>query len=369
MPHPDVIVVGGGVVGAACARALAGAGHSVTVLEAGPKRGAASLAAAGMLAPLAEAAAGDPMLGLSVRARDFYLEIVPELQEETGIDIGLWTSGIFQVAFTEEEAAYIRSEVAWQRQSGFTSEWLSAEEVRARVPGAAPELLGAAFAAEDGALRPLELLDALTKSATIRGAALVRGEEALELLVEEGRVTGLRTSLEERSTGAVVVAAGAWSGQLLGLPRPLTVEPIRGQLAALDLPPMEPRTVIYGGGGYLLQRRDEVIVGSTMEYVGFDDSVTEHGIRKIQQCASRICPAFEAAHIKRSWSGLRPQTPDGRPLIGRDPYVSGLCYATGHGRNGILLAGLTGELVAQLHSDKPPEQDLSCVEPGRFWSW
>ena len=122
MTQPDVLIVGGGVVGAACARALARRGATVTVVEAGPRPGSASLAAAGMLAPLAEAGPEDPMLGIAVRARDLYAELAPALLDETGIDIGLQKDGILEVAFNEEEVSAVRKEVAWQRQSGFTAE-------------------------------------------------------------------------------------------------------------------------------------------------------------------------------------------------------------------------------------------------------
>jgi glycine oxidase len=342
---------------------------SVTVVEAGPKQGAASLAAAGMLAPLAESAPQDPMLGLSVRARDYYFELAPELLEQTGIDIGLWSQGVLQAAFSDDEMAKGKSEVAWQRQSGFTSEWLSAEEVRSRVPGISPEVLGAAFAPEDGALEPAALLKGLVKSAQEQGVTMVKDEEVVELLVDGSMVTGVCTSSQDRPAGAVLLAAGAWSGRIGRLPRPLTVEPIRGQIAVLDWPSGQPRTVIYGAGGYVLQRDGQAIVGSTMEYTGFDNSVTDAGLAAVQLAAARIYPSLEGATIRRSWAGLRPQTPDGRPMIGPDPHLSGLWYATGHGRNGILLAAYTGDLLTRLFTDEPIEHDLTCLSPARFWDW
>jgi glycine oxidase len=322
-----------------------------------------------MLAPTAEAAPEDPLLGLSVRARDYYQELALQLLEETGVDIGLWAEGVFQAAFTDEEVAQGKSEVAWHRQSGFASEWLSAEEVRELVPGLSAEVLGAAFAAEDGALEPLALLEGLTKSAEAVGARWVKGEEAMEVLVEGDRAVGVRTSSTRMAAGSVVLAAGAWSSRIGGLPRPLTVEPIRGQIAALEWPAGQPRTVIYGAGGYVVQRGGDAVVGSTMEHVGFDDSVTKDGLAAIRRSAAMIYPALEGAPVKRSWAGLRPQTPDGRPVIGADPRLEGLWYATGHGRNGILLAAYTGDLIARLHAGDTIEHDLSCVTPGRFWDW
>jgi len=276
---------------------------------------------------------------------------------------------VLQVAFSDDEVARGRSEVAWQRQSGFTSEWLSAEEVRARVPGVSPEVLGAAFAAEDGALEPAALLSGLVKSAEEHGTKIVRDEEVAELLVDGNAVTGVCTSSQDRPAGSVVLAAGAWSGRIGRLPRPLTVEPIRGQIAVLDWPAEQPRTVIYGAGGYVMHRAGQAIAGSTMEHAGFDDSVTEAGLAAVQLAASRIYPSLEGATIRKSWAGLRPQTPDGRPIIGPDPWLSGLWYATGHGRNGMLLAAYTGDLIARLFTQEPIEHDLTCLSPARFWSW
>jgi glycine oxidase len=369
MSNPDILVVGGGIVGASCARSLALRGHRVALIEAGPLSGAASLVAAGMLAPQAEAAGQDPMLELAVRARDLYLELAPALLEETGIDIGLWTGGILQVAFAEEEVALRRAEVAWQRQSGFTAEWLSPEEVRERVPGISPEVLGAAFAPEDGSVDPLALLEAMTKSAESRGTTVIRGESVQALVLSDDRVDGVRTADRTVWAGAVVVAAGAWSGRIAALPRPLSVEPIRGQIAALDWPPDEPAAIIYGAGGYVAQRGAEAIIGSTMENAGFEAEVTPEGLDRLRQVAAQIYPSLAHGNIRRSRAGLRPQTPDGRPIIGPDPHVSRLWYATGHGRNGILLAGYTGDLLARLHSGDAIEHDLSCVAPGRFWNW
>jgi glycine oxidase len=369
MTHPDVLVVGGGVIGAACARALSHQGTKVLLVDSGSQRGAASLIAAGMLAPLAEAAAQDPLLGLAVRARDLYVELAPTLLEETGVDIGIWNEGILQVAFTEEEVAKTKSEVAWQRQSGFTSEWLSPDEVREQAPGISEEVLGAAYAPEDGSVDAVALLDAMIKSAEAKGTEVVRDKTVQDVLIADGHVEGVKTSTGTLHAGAVVIAAGAWAGTIGGMPRPLTVEPIRGQIAALDWPVEEPRAIVYGAGGYVLAHGPVLLAGSTMEHAGFDASVTEEGLARIQRAATRIYPSLEGGEVKHSWAGLRPMTPDGMPIVGPDPRVEGLWYATGHGRNGILLAGCTGELLAQLHAGQTVDYDLSPITPARFWNW
>jgi glycine oxidase len=322
-----------------------------------------------MLAPLAEAGPEDPMLGLSVRARDFYADLAPALLEEAGIDIGLQYRGILEVAFSEDEVAGVKKEVAWHRQCGFAAEWLSAEEMRQLAPGIAPGALGAAYAPEDGALNPLALLQALTKSARDVGVEFLAGEEVKELLIEDCSVRGVRTSANDRAAEIVLVAGGAWSGQIAGLPRPLSVRPVRGQMASMTWPTECPEMIVYGAGGYVLPQAGGAVAGSTMENAGFNVTVTEAGLDHIRSVVKLLLPALGDVLFSRTWVGLRPCTPDGRPIIGPDPYFSGLWYATGHGRNGILLAGYTGELIAQLHFGEEIELDLSPVSPTRFWDW
>lgn len=368
MPATDVLVVGGGIIGAAAARSLALTGLSVGIIDSGTEAGIATQASAGMLAPLAETVIDDPLLGVYIRARDIYCELAPQLKDETGVDVALWTDGIVKIAFTQEDEDEARQSVAWQRQQGINSEWLTPEDLRERCPGLTDQIRGALLSPEDGALDPLALLEGLLVSAANHGASIARRERATRVLIEDGRVTGVRTDRGQHAAGAVVLAAGAWSGRVEGLPRPLSVRPIRGQMVAFDWPSDEPPAIIYTGTGYILWRGVELVAGSTMEHVGYDASVTDAGIERVQADATRLYPALAGAHVRRRWAGLRPGTPDGQPIIGQDPDVEGLWYATGHGRNGILLAAITGEILAGLFTDEPLEYDLAPLAPGRFWS-
>jgi glycine oxidase len=370
MSQPDVLVVGGGIVGAAVARALAADGYAVEILDSGREAGIATQASAGMLAPLIESDPEEPLLGLAVRGRDLYRELAPALEEETGVRLGLWLDGILKVAFTEDEESAGRGTVAWQRQRGLGTEWLTTAELRERCPGISPEVRGAELAPEDGALEPLATLEALLVSAARRGARIIRGERVLGLELADRRVQGVRTASGRRSAGAVVLAAGAWSGRIEQLPRPLSVEPVRGQMLAFDWPADEPPAIVFSGHGYVLRRGSEAIVGSTIEHAGFNPIVTDEGRERLNQIARLVYPAFGGAAPRRGWAGLRPGTPDGRPIIGADPDVPNLWYATGHGRNGILLAAVTGELIAFLFgggAGNGPEYDLEPVRPERFW--
>lgn len=367
MAQSDVIVVGGGAVGAACAYALSRRGVAVTVLEPGPAAGAATPAAAGMLAPFAEAEPDDPMLAMAVRARDRYTELVPDLEEATGHEIGFHTDGILQLAFTEEELARHKTTLTWQRQAGFPVDWLSSDEVRAMAPGVGPDVLGAKLAPEDGALNPTALRDALLECAVTHHGATLLPEGAEQLVFEGERVVGVRTAGGTVSADAVVIAAGCWSGKVRGLPRSLPVEPVRGQILSLPWPEQDPPVIVYCGTGYVMERGGQAICGSTMERVGFDSATTEDGLRGIREMVSRIYPSLGTAAPLDSWAGLRPMASDRRPIVGPDPVVTNLWYATGHGRNGILLAALTGDLIAGLYTGEEIEYDLSPISPTRLW--
>jgi glycine oxidase len=360
----DVIVIGAGAIGAACARELAAAGRKVLVVEPGGDSGQAWKAAAGMLAPQIEADGADPLLPLGVAARDHYLTLATSLRESTGIDIGLWQEGIARVAGDHDEAATLRAKVASQQQRGYTAAWLEPDQVRRRWPWLAPTA-GALWSERDGALDPARLVEALIADARRRGAELVN-DRVVAVEQKGGRVLGVSGEAGRYGASDVVVAAGAWSGGIAGLPRRIPLEPVRGQMAALPWPPGVGRAIVYHKDCYLLARGDEAILGSTMESVGFRPEVTPDGIARIFAATMALCPGLARGKLRRTWAGLRPVTSDGLPVIGAEPRLPGLWYATGHGRNGILLAGITGVLIRQLLAGEQPVTDLRVLSPGRF---
>ena len=361
----EVLVAGGGIIGAACARAAAMVGLRVIVCEPGPEPAAASLASAGILGAQIEGA-DESLRALGLRGRDLYEHLAAELQETTGIDIGLWREGIASLAFTEAEAERLRDGVAHQRQAGLRCDWLESGDVAERFPGAAP-CLGALYAPEDGAVNAPRLAKALLADAQRRGVqVLAAGVQRLNSIL--GRATGAETSAGKIKAEHVIVAAGAWSPRIEHLPRTLPVEPVRGQMAALPWPSGVPRAILYYEHGYVVARDGEALMGSTMEHVGFDNSVTDAGLEEILANAVRLCPALASRGPMRSWAGLRPVTPDGRPIVGADPDVRGLWYATGHGRNGVLLAALTGEIIASLVTTGTSEIEIASLAPERFTS-
>jgi glycine oxidase len=363
----DVIVVGGGPVGAACARELALAGRRVLLLDSEGENGQAWRAAAGMLAPQLEARQDDPLLELGLAAREQCEELAEALRETTGTDIGLWREGIAHVAADETEAGELWAKVAWQRQQGHLADWLDADEVKSRWPWLGPTM-GALWAPREGAVEPERLVAALRADLRRLGGTL---EQETVTLVESagGRVTGVAGRSGRYAAGEVILAAGAWSPGIAGMPRPIGVAPVRGQMAAFAWPAGARRAIVYGRGGYLLARGSEAIAGATMEYAGFDSKVTPEGVARVAAAAAALCPALAGTRPRRTWAGLRPVTPDGLPIIGPEPRMPGLWYATGHGRNGILLAGLTGLLLRQLLAGETPDEDLAPFAPERFWRW
>lgn len=356
----DVAVVGGGVIGAACARAAVLRGLRVALFEPGPEPGAASPASAGMLAAQIEPAEA-AHLGLLVRARDLYTELAPTLEDSTGIAIGLWREGIAAVATDDAGAARLRDEIGQQRQAGLRADWLDPDEVRERWPGVAPACRGALFAPEDGAIDPGALAGALLADARRLGASIIP-QRVEQLRTEQGRTAGVATARETVATRHVVLAAGAWSPLIAGVPRRLPVEPVRGQLATTPWPQATPAAILYHDHCYVLARGREAVLGSTMEHAGFAVGVTNEGLAQIFRHAVALLPAIATLPVERMWAGLRPTTPDGRPIVGPDPTVSGLWYATGHGRNGMLLAALTGEVIGDLITGGTTPVDVS------FWS-
>ncbi|HEX8722573.1 MAG TPA: glycine oxidase ThiO [Pyrinomonadaceae bacterium] len=369
----DVAVVGGGVAGLAAARELARRGLGVTLVEAGAPGAGASGAAAGMLAPQAEADRDDELFGLLCASREMYPAFADALRDETGIDIELDRTGTLYLAFDERDEEEAARRFEWQSSAGLAVERLTAEEARRLEPRISPRVRGALLFPRDWQVENRLLVRALRASAEASGARVVEGVSALGLSVEGGRVGGVETAEGTLAAGAVVVAAGAWSSHLEGAPAAPRVEPVRGQvLCFLQDDPREPfvRHVVYGPRGYLVPRRDgRLLAGSTTERAGFDCRVTEEGVRSVRAQAAEIAPAVSSLALSDSWAGLRPRAPDGLPVIGESAEVGGLFYAAGYYRNGILLAPASGELVADLvtgRTTRVSPRALSTFSPARF---
>jgi glycine oxidase len=348
-------VIGAGLIGLTAAVALAE--RQLTTAVIGERRpGEASPAAAGMLAPSVERASG-PAHDFGVAARDRYPQYVEFLAERTGTRVPLNRLGILQLALSEKGINGLR------RTALPGSSWLDAKEV-AELEPALSHGLGAMYSPDDGAVDNTALLKAL-EMLVVSSDRISKIDDAVTGIHAENDSCTIETrSGRQLETQFVVVAAGAWAGKINGAPLARAVEPARGQLVIYPLCPL--RHVVYGPRGYVVPRGDGTIGGSTMENAGFDPEITEEGIRKVRDAAEEICPALGSTAQPKAWAGLRPITPDMLPIIGPDPDHPSIIYACGHSRNGVLMAPLTGDVVADLVTGTPLSHDLSQFRPGRF---
>lgn len=361
-----MVVVGAGIVGLSAARALAGAGARVVVVDRGRPGAEASAAAAGWLAVQAEAEEGSPLLDVALRGRARHPSLAAELEAETGISFELARHGTIELAFTDGEERALEHRLRWQRARGLPAESWGPEELRRAEPGVSAAARRAIFFPEDGSVDNVLLTRALAASAAARGAVLMSGRPVTGLVVENGRVAGVKTGTETLSAAVVIEAMGAWSAALAGDPQPPPVEPVRGQILAFDAPPGTLRRVVCSARGYVVPRRGgRLLAGSTLERAGFVKEVTAEGLEAIRRTAAQIAPLLADLRAADSWAGLRPGTPDGLPIVGPGA-VPGLFHATGLYRNGILLGPLVGEAVARLARGLAPEIDLAPFSPARF---
>jgi glycine oxidase len=361
----DVIVVGAGVVGLAAARALAGGGAGVLVVERRRVGAEASTAAAGMLAPQA-AEPGSPLMRLGLRARDRHLDLAPALEEETGIALDLSRLGRLDLAFDAAGERELDERERAHRALGLPVEALTGADVRESEPNVSPAVRKGLFFAGDRRVDNVRLTRALAASAVARGATLVTGRPVTGLLVESGRVAGVRAGAETLRAPVVINAAGAWAGLLAGDPQPPPVEPVRGQIVAFEVAPALLRHVVCSPRGYLVPRSDgRVLAGSTSEKAGYDKAVTAAGMRAVLDLALELAPALADVRVADAWAGLRPGTADGLPVIGAGA-LPGLIHAGGLYRDGILLGPLVGELAAGMARGAPSDPDLAPFAPARF---
>lgn len=356
----DVAVVGGGVIGLALSRELSSRGVGVLVLERGCTGEEASSAAAGMLTAQSDATAPSAFFDLALESRDLYAAWADALEQETGIEIGWRPTGVLRCG-----PADLLQKFLWQLGAGLPIERIDLAGIRRCSAGrVAPEITEALFFPRDSVVNNRLLVRALRRSLEIRGVPIREGVTVTRFVVEDDVCRGVESSDGRIAAARVVDCAGAWAGLDPTLRFPIPVEPIRGQIVELaDDAPFP--TVLLSEDVYLVPRSDgRILVGATVERCGFRKEVTAAGIATLLSAAVALVPSLASARLSDAWAGFRPGTPDGLPLLGASPLV-GLYLATGHFRNGILLAPVTALRLADLLTGAGAH-DLGPFAPERF---
>jgi glycine oxidase len=363
------IVIGAGIIGCSVAWRLAAEGVATTVLERGRVGQEASWAAAGMIAPQAEAEGPGPFFDFCMKARDAFDAIVDRLVREGGVDPEYDRAGILYVALDADERAQLERRARWQRSVGATLEELSGAEARRVEPMLSPETVYAIHMPTNRRTDNRKLTQAYAAAARKAGAEFVEGARVEGLALRGERAIGVLMDAGSTLEADVVVnAAGAWAGEIRGLEADrVKLHPVRGQILCFEVAPGTIGPALFSLRGYVVPRRDgRLLAGSTMEEAGYNKSVTLAGVDKIARGAAAIVPTLGAAAFREAWAGLRPATRDLMPVLGFSPSVSNVLWAAGHFRSGILLSAITGEIIADLVQGRRPAVELGAFSAARF---
>ena len=365
MNNNRVIVAGGGLIGCAIAWRLAQRGARVQVIESSRPGTAASWAAAGMLAPLVEAHHRE--LGRLARASIArFPAFVAELREASGIDAELQMNGKIDIAFDDATLADMRAGYGASLPDAVRQ--MSAEDLFVVEANLSRDVVGGIVTDGDGSVDPRKLVRAAWLAASNAGVEFRTGASVREVMCSRNGFEAVHLSTGERiEADAVVIAAGAWSSSIRGLPLQLPVFPMRGQIVALERVPRALLHLVMSPECYIVPRSDgRLVIGSTMERAGFDARTTAAGISRLLAAAIRAVPALADATVIDSWAGLRPATSDDLPILGADPRADRVFYATGHFKNGILLSAITADAIADLVATGNSDVDIKAFSAARF---
>lgn len=361
------VVIGGGIAGLAAADELTRRGVEVDLLEKGPETGReTSSAAAGILAPQAEAEGPGPFLDLLLSAAQLIPEAVSRLESLSGIPLHHRVSGMLTLAFSDRDQADLDRALAWQRQAGLAVEPVRPEVIRRMEPAVDGPVRSGIYWPQTAQIDPRAFARAYEKVVRAQGGRIFARTTASRVRLRGRRVAGVESSAGFIETDWVVHCAGPWAGEELGLPFSIPSIPARGQMIQFETAAPLLRAVVKSPRAYLVQRSDRwLIAGTTLEYVGFENRTTEEGLRGIHRGIGEISSTAGFLKTDSSWAGLRPDTPDHLPILGPTP-VEGLLLVTGLFRNGILLAPLAGRLIADRVLGVRSSLDLSPFGLSRF---
>lgn len=366
----DVAIIGGGIIGVNIALELAREKTKVVVLDRRQPGREASWAAAGMLSPAPDSPRDVALVPLSLRSLQIYPEFVAAIEEESSKPTGYARTGALQIFCGRNGEGNRDAAVAEHCRLGLAAESIALETARQWEPSIAPSAAAALWTPDEATIEPRLLMDAVLAAARLQQVEIRSDCEVTGFLRLGGRCTGVMARGEHITAGAVVVAAGCFSAKILeagGFAASYApTRPVRGQMLGLQSDGVRLRHVVRSHRAYLVPRRDgRIVAGSTLEEAGFKKQVTPGGIKHVLEGALELCPALSEAEVLETWSGLRPGTPDDLPIIGPTD-MEGLLIATGHYRNGILLAPVTARLIRNCLTQQHTDFDSQAFSPQRF---
>ncbi|TMJ27733.1 MAG: glycine oxidase ThiO [Alphaproteobacteria bacterium] len=368
---PTALIIGAGVIGLGIGWRLAQRGAAVTLFDRAAAGSGASHAAAGMLAACAEAEPGEEkLIALGRRSQALWPDFAAELEKLTGQPVDLRREGTLVVALTADDQARMQHHLEFQHSLELPVEWISAREARRHEPHLA-SIAGAVWSPEDGQVDNRKLVAALKLACASAGVDIQEHRPVRRILLTDGCAVGVELADGTEHRGdTVVLAAGAWSRGIEGLPSALRppVRPVKGQMIALQMDPAAPLVthVVWGPKVYMTPRLDgRLILGATVEEKGFDATITAGAVLALLEAAWRVFPAIEELPVAEMWAGHRPGSRDDAPILGYGP-AGGLIYATGHHRNGILLAPITADAIARLVLDGTMDPVIAPFGLDRF---
>jgi glycine oxidase len=364
----DIIVIGAGIVGCAVAHELARRGASVQLVDERPVAMGATQASAGVLAPYLEAREDSPFLDLAVRSLALYDQFIAQTMADSGAAVPYRCTGTLDVAADDHDMRSLRAKAALLGRRGVAARLLDAAGARGEEPHLGDGIVGALLIDCHSYVGAADLTRALAAAARRRGAQLLEPTR-VRRIVRDGGDLVVETGRGSLSATAVVVAAGSWSGEIAieGVTARVPVRPVRGQLLSLGWRGAALRRVTWSSRCYLVPWEDgTVLVGATVEEAGFDERATVAGVRDLLEAACELLPHAWTAGFNGARVGLRPATTDGLPIIGASRVVPNLMYATGHYRNGVLLAPLTAQLVANAVLNGAVDPAMPALSPARF---
>ena len=368
--QPDVIIIGAGVIGSACAFELAGAGARVSVFDLRHIGQGASQASAGVLAPYIEGHEPGPLRTLGRRSLDLFDGFVERVLSASGRTIQYGRGGTLEIALESDHADNLRRSGEALQQEAVAAHWVDAHDLRDVEPLASTGALGGLLIDMHGFIGVPEFTGALASAAMRAGARFAQDTRVVSIAPTADRRVVVTTGNGPSVADHVILAAGSWAGQIRidGVADPVAVRPVRGQLLHLAWPTTQPlRHVLWGTDCYIVPwLNGRVLIGATVEDAGFDERATAAGVRDLLEAGCALVPQLWQATFEEVRVGLRPASPDGLPIVGRSEVVPGLIYATGHYRNGVLLTPLTAALVNSLVMGEDADSALEMLRPSRF---